>query len=420
MMDGHGKDKYTQHLVQICKLSDIDLQEANAIDDPRRQWGHQLCCSISPPRPFGDGKIEQVEGWPRYLFCRFIAKGGEALVLLAFDKERQQDVVCKFARPELGKRPKSDKDKRPKSQERSVFRSAREAMLVAYDKMLAQPGQREKFSTEHTDRFIRGIRIQNSLHRAMCEKALFDNGYIPQVYSYSTTQKLYYIEEYIDGLDIIVWCKDRSDREVLELFWKILLFVEVVVHGFGVVHADIAPGNILVLNNKPVLIDFGVAKPLEDESASLTCRETTIRKPLYAPQDPFWQRSYTVDIYLLGSTLWAMWARKEPDQSGLVRDQVTGEYDHDAIRELFDPSIFGSQRLREIFERATAIELHERYQDVSDFRRDIELVLLREFTPVQTGDCDKVKLALRAILKLKNRFDHFEKAIMEALEIMKG
>lgn len=411
-------DKYTWHLVELEKLANTQLQEANAPEDPRHQWGHQLCRSISPPRPLGaDGKEETPPGWPRYLFREFVLKGGEALVLRATDKQEGRDVAIKFALPKLCQRV----DQAEQAPKKRVFTGAREWLLEKYESGRAKGGPRKKENHQNEDtlRFARGIAIQNQLHRAMRAKNLFAHGYIPAVYSWSEPPKLYAVMEWIEGEGIVEWCSKHSDKDVIRLFLDLLKLVETVVHNFAVVHADIAPGNLLVLNDKPVLLDFGIARMPQSDS-KLTSPQTVIAKPLYAKPSQirdFAGRHYDADIFMLAKTFWSMWHRSEPDDSDLIADYSSGfpRFDLDAIASKFDPTVFSGE-LRKIYERATNTEPGGGYQDVSDFRRDVELLYVREYK--ELGDTGRIEKPCKYVSSVYKELMRWKKAAGEVAEII--
>ena len=81
----------------------------------------------------------------------------------------------------------------------------------------------------------------------------------------------YFVMEFIRGKPIDRYCEEMalSARSRLELFATVCGAVQ-FAHERGVVHRDIKPANILVTGSGiPKLLDFGIAKILNPESASL-------------------------------------------------------------------------------------------------------------------------------------------------------
>jgi len=69
------------------------------------------------------------------------------------------------------------------------------------------------------------------------------------------------VMEYIDGVEILKWVKNNkpSIKEIVDLFSNLLDALS-YAHGMNVFHRDLNPRNILVRDNEPVIIDFGLAK----------------------------------------------------------------------------------------------------------------------------------------------------------------
>src|SRR5204863_9549754 len=80
----------------------------------------------------------------------------------------------------------------------------------------------------------------------------------------------YLVLEHVDGQSIDQYCDDRA----LSIEARVRLFLDVLeavahAHANLIVHRDIKPSNVLVRTDGQVkLLDFGIAKLLEDESAA--------------------------------------------------------------------------------------------------------------------------------------------------------
>jgi protein kinase-like protein len=86
-------------------------------------------------------------------------------------------------------------------------------------------------------------------------------------------------------------------------------------HERGILHRDVKPGNILVGNDgKPRITDFGLAKPIKDESP-LTRLGDICGTPSYmAPEQIDGQASVQSDVYGLGALLYGMLTGRPPFQ----------------------------------------------------------------------------------------------------------
>ncbi|MEZ5467214.1 MAG: serine/threonine-protein kinase [Lysobacterales bacterium] len=88
--------------------------------------------------------------------------------------------------------------------------------------------------------------------------------------------------EYVEGQPFLQGLAAMSVRQRLRVILKLLDAVD-YAHGQLVVHRDIKPGNILIdQRGEPRLLDFGIAKRLDDAGAQLTHTDSHPRTPAYA------------------------------------------------------------------------------------------------------------------------------------------
>ena len=128
----------------------------------------------------------------------------------------------------------------------------------------------------------------------------------------------YLILEYVDGQPIDRWC----DARALDVRSIVLLFLDILgavahAHSKLVLHLDLKPSNILVTADGRVkLLDFGVAKLLEDETGS--SRQTVAWfTPAYAAPEQVQGGEMTTatDVYNLGVVLYELLTRTRPRQA---------------------------------------------------------------------------------------------------------
>ena len=122
--------------------------------------------------------------------------------------------------------------------------------------------------------------------------------------------------EYVDGLPIDAWAAARS----LDLVARVALARRVCAavafaHGNLVVHRDIKPANILVgADGEPKLLDFGIAKLLDDGEVDATRTALRALTPRYAaPEQIAGDRTTTAtDVYALGVLLFELATGRSP------------------------------------------------------------------------------------------------------------
>ena len=167
------------------------------------------------------------------------------------------------------------------------------------------------------ERFKREGRILGQLaHPHIAE--LIDAGVTPD-------GEPYLVLEYVEGDHIDRYC----DEHQLDLEARIRLFLDVLsavaqAHANLIVHRDIKPSNVLVSKDGQVkLLDFGVAKLLEDDGSSapptrLTLEGAGALTPLYAAPEQVSAGTITTatDVYALGVLLYMILTGRHPAGPG--------------------------------------------------------------------------------------------------------
>jgi len=127
--------------------------------------------------------------------------------------------------------------------------------------------------------------------------------------------------EYIEGQTLTRWC----DTQRLDIAARVRLFRQVLLavqhaHANLVIHRDLKPGNILVTAQGEVrLLDFGIAKLMEQEGGTLAETELTRlagrpMTPQYAAPEQLLGQPLTTacDVYALGVVLYELLCGERP------------------------------------------------------------------------------------------------------------
>jgi len=113
--------------------------------------------------------------------------------------------------------------------------------------------------------------------------------------------------ELVDGQPITHYARERrlALRQRLVLFLMVCRAVE-TAHRALIVHRDLKPSNVLVTAEGDVkLLDFGIAKLLDEDIDDATCTQRRALTPAYAAPEQFAQQPVTTatDVYALGILL---------------------------------------------------------------------------------------------------------------------
>ncbi|MEP6483900.1 MAG: tetratricopeptide repeat protein [Rudaea sp.] len=199
----------------------------------------------------------------------------------------------------------------------------------------------------------------------------------------------YFAMEYVDGEPLLKYCAqcDLGLKQRVKLFAEICAAVQ-FAHAQLVVHRDIKPSNILVTaDGQAKLLDFGIAKLLDDSHGGMTQTFDARHRPLTpayaAPEQMSGQPvSTATDIYSLGVVLFELLTGKRPYS---VRDDANVDDAQRAMETTRPPlaskSVEGDVRiaahelrgdLDTIIATAMQREPQRRYATVDAFAKDLQ------------------------------------------------
>jgi tetratricopeptide (TPR) repeat protein len=195
----------------------------------------------------------------------------------------------------------------------------------------------------------------------------------------SPAQDPYFVMEYVDGVPLTVYCRERalSTRQKLEIFLQICDAVQ-HAHRNLTVHRDLKPGNILVSGAGAVkLLDFGIAKLIAPFEAGAVEPAATVAvlTPDYASPEQIRNQPVTtaVDVFSLGILLYEVLTGEHPFHPH-------GRLPHEVMRAIVEddpPPMRGSLggELQAIVFTALRKEPSWRYQSVEQLSEDISRYL---------------------------------------------
>jgi eukaryotic-like serine/threonine-protein kinase len=191
----------------------------------------------------------------------------------------------------------------------------------------------------------------------------------------------YLVMEYVDGVPITAYAEDH----MLDLRARIALFANILdamqtAHSQLIVHRDIKPSNVLVdARGAPKLLDFGIAKLIDQPSAAQTRTALGPLTPEYA--SPEQVRGDLVgtptDIYSLGVLLYELVTGDRPyrivDSSPTGVERTVCETDPPRPSTRLSANVGGSMRdMDAIILKALEKTPARRYRSCAEFASDLQ------------------------------------------------
>lgn len=217
---------------------------------------------------------------------------------------------------------------------------------------------------------------------------------VAEVYSGGVTEMNgrllpYYVMEYIDGVPLT----DYAEKKGLTTHEKVRLFAEVceaVVHAHqnGVIHRDLKPSNILATSDgKPKVLDFGIARLLDDSGAALTETGQMLGTPAYMCPEQFveGERIDTrSDVYTSGVLLYELLTGRLPYKKRFRTMLQAARVIGDGETVPLTTRLKCSRDLAAIVETCLQRDPQDRYQDAAALHADLERYLSHEGVLVRT------------------------------------
>jgi serine/threonine-protein kinase len=225
----------------------------------------------------------------RYRIERELGRGGMAVVYLAHDLRHERPVALKVLHPELAE-------------------------------------------TLGTDRFLREIKLAARLQHPHIV-SVHDSG---EVRTGGGPAYLWFTMPYIEGESL----RDRLRRErqlpvedAVRITREVALALD-FAHRHGIIHRDVKPENILLVDDQALVADFGIGRAIDSASADdgITNTGFAVGTPAYmSPEQAVGQRDIDgrTDVYSLGVVLYEMLAGEPPfggpTAQAIIAKRMTGD-----------------------------------------------------------------------------------------------
>ncbi|MFI0451620.1 serine/threonine-protein kinase [Actinomadura sp. 6N118] len=165
---------------------------------------------------------------------------------------------------------------------------------------------REVAIKELTDDFAGEPEARHRLAREIAAQGRVDSPYVARLLDAGIADdRPYVVMQYVPGLSLgdLIEAYDPLHGGRLVRFARTLALGVAAVHDAGVLHRDVSPGNVIVMGDRPTLIDFGIAQ--EAGASQITQPGMVIGTPAYlAPELIEGQRASTAsDVFSWAATV---------------------------------------------------------------------------------------------------------------------
>ncbi len=210
---------------------------------------------------------------------------------------------------------------------------------------------------------------------------------------------------YVDGpsLKVLIEKEGALSRDDWMIFAHAFLSALKAVHSVGVVHRDIKPSNILMSNDGPKLIDFGIS--LTSDVTSLTRTGMVAGTPAWLAPEQFLGGEITtaVDNFAAGSTLMyaatgqTPWGADDSSVAAVMHTILSSEMDLSSIDNI-QAEIIGPLVEKDPKVRTTAAQSLKQLNEFSIMRKAVTQKITETFTPAQAEEKAKSQKTKRVVV----------------------
>ena len=187
----------------------------------------------------------------------------------------------------------------------------------------------------------------------------------------------YIVMEYIDGLTLKQYINEHAplaNEEAIRIGDDILAAMA-LAHSSGIIHRDLKPQNILITKDGTAKVtDFGIAKALSETSLTQTNSMFGSVHYLSPEQARGGNATPQSDLYAIGIIIYEMLTGAIPfDGDSAVT--IALKHFQENLPSIINQNKNVPQALENVVIKATAKKLSDRYANVTDMRRDLNLAL---------------------------------------------
>lgn len=194
-----------------------------------------------------------------------------------------------------------------------------------------------------------------------------NSDYFPKIYNINLSlpeKKFYILEEFISGDTLENLKSTYKDNEK-----KVIILLLNLIEGLNflwknkIIHRDLKPLNIIIKNNeKPVILDLGIAKFLEMSSVTLGEKRMPYSNFYFAPEqykNIQYLISHRTDFFVLGIVIYELFTGKRPFNNN-----------EEILKCTYIKT--GNKNFDNLLEKLLKIQPYERFKNYKVFKEHLE------------------------------------------------
>lgn len=185
---------------------------------------------------------------------------------------------------------------------------------------------------------------------------------------FSENNTAYIVMEYLEGVDLKTFIEKNGAMDfktVVNMLSPVMTALS-KIHSQGLIHRDISPANIMILNDGTVkLLDFGAAREVsgaDEKSLSI------LLKPGYAPEEQYRTKGKQgpwTDVYALSATMYKM-------ITGITPDDAMNRLFSDELKTPTELGITIDPIAEKALLKGLSVTPKERYQNISELLKGFQ------------------------------------------------
>lgn len=265
---------------------------------------------------------------------------------------------------------------------RQLGQGAMGAVYLAYDPQL------ERYVALKTPFVGTDPAVVKGFYREARSAAQVRSPYVCPIYEVDSVGGVLFLSmAFIEGRPLSKWIHEDEPHTLEDIGWMFYKIASGVqkAHAQAVIHRDLKPDNIMVdSDGEPVIMDFGLARRLDDEVRLTTAGEISGTPAYMSPEqvrgnpDEIGPQS---DIYSLGVVLYEMLTGNVPFQGQLMSILHKVVNEEPLPPSAVQPALPADSPIEQICLKMMVKNTSERYASMTDVLADVQLVLRQLAVP---------------------------------------